>query len=163
MTDVLSFQDSVKKGDLAAVKSALAEDASLLDTTNDAGQSAFLLAMYYRQREVADYLLTLGPRLDVFNACVAGQTARVMDEIQSHPDLLETHSSDGWTPLHLAAFFGHPELAAALLDKGANINAQSTNAMKNTPLHAGVAGGQLAVVDLLLKRGANANATQEGG
>ena len=163
MTDVRAFQESVKKGDLAAVRSSLAEDPSLLDARNDAGQSAFLLAMYYRQRETADYLLSLGPKLDIFTACAAGQTARVLDEIRGNPKLLEAHSSDGWTPLHLAAFFGHAELAKALLDQGGNVDARSSNNMKNTPLHAAAAGGHVDTVQVLLKRGANPNATQEGG
>lgn len=163
MTDVKSFQESVKKGDLSAVKAALADDPALLDATNEAGQSAFLLAMYYRQPETADYLLSLGPKLDVFNACVGGQTQRVLDDVKANPALLEAQSSDGWTPLHLAAFFGHPDLADALVAAGANLNARSSNAMKNTPLHAAAAGGQVALVELLLKRGADPNATQESG
>jgi ankyrin repeat protein len=163
MADVRSFQESVKKGDLSAVRSALAEDPALLDAQNEAGQSAFLLAMYYRQRETADYLLSLAPKLDIFNACVAGQTARVMEEVKSNSALLETQSSDGWSPLHLAAFFGRADLATALLDAGADVDARSSNAMKNTPLHAAVAGGNVELVKLLLSRGANPNATQEGG
>ncbi|MBV8896940.1 MAG: ankyrin repeat domain-containing protein [Acidobacteriaceae bacterium] len=163
MTDVKNFQESVKKGDLSAVRVALSEDPHLLDATNEAGQSAFLLAMYYRQRETADYLLSLGPRLDIFNACVAGDTKRVMGDVAASPELLQAHSSDGWTPLHLAAFFGRPELASALLDAGANVDALSTNAMKNTPLHAAAAGGHAKLVELLLKRGADPNSGQEGG
>lgn len=163
MTDVKNFQESVKKGDLGAVRAALSQDPALLDATNDAGQSAFLLAMYYRQRETADYLLSLGPKLDVFNACVAGDTKRVMEEVGSNPAVLQAQSSDGWTPLHLAAFFGQVELAKALIDAGANVDARSSNAMKNTPLHAAAAGAQTALVELLLKRGADPNATQEGG
>lgn len=163
MTDVKDFQESVKKGDLGAVRAALSQDPALLDATNEAGQSAFLLAMYYRQRETADYLLSLSPKLDIFNACVAGEIRRVMDEVRATPALLHAQSSDGWTPLHLAAFFGQLELANALLDAGADVNARSSNAMKNTPLHAAAAGGQLSLVERLLKRGADPNASQEGG
>jgi ankyrin repeat protein len=163
MTDVKNFQESVKKGDLGAVQAALADSPALLDATNQAGQSAFLLAMYYRQRQTADYLLSLGPKLDLFNACVAGQIGRVMDEVGANSALLEAQSSDGWTPLHLAAFFGHAGLANALIEQGAKVDARSANAMKNTPLHAAAAGGQVAAVEILLKRGADPNATQEGG
>lgn len=163
MTDVKSFQESVKKGDLTAVQTALADDPALLDATNEAGQSAFLLAMYYRQRETANYLLSLGPKLDLFNSCVAGQTGRVLDEIRANPALLEAQSSDGWAPLHLAAFFGHAELATALIEQGAKMNAPSSNAMKNAPLHAAAAGGQVPLMALLLRYGADPNATQEGG
>ncbi len=163
MTDTRTFQESVKNGDLDAVKSALESDRALLDAPNETGQSAFLLAMYYRRRAVADYLLSLGPKLDVFDSCVAGLAERVLPQVHADRALLTAQNSDGWTPLHLAAFFGHPELATALLDAGADVNARSSNAMKNTPLHAAAAGGQAGLVELLLKRGADPNATQEGG
>jgi len=163
MTDVQSFQEQVKSGDLAAVRAAIEHDPSLLDATNATGQSAFLLAKYYRQEEIARYLLTLNPKLDVFTACVAGRTDAVIEESNRNPVLLEAHSSDGWTALHLAAFFGHAELASALLDRGAQVDARSTNSMQNTPLHAAVAGGKLEAVKLLLNRGADVNASQQGG
>ncbi len=163
MADVKTFQEKVKKGDLTAVRAALAENPALLDATNEAGQSSFLLANYYRQAEVAEYLLGLHPKLSVFERCVAGQTEAVLEEIDRAPTLLETHSSDGWTPLHLAAFFGHPELAKGLLNRGAEIDSRSTNAMQNTPLHAAAAGNKLALVKLLLENGADVNARQHGG
>jgi uncharacterized protein len=163
MADVKAFQESVKKGDLPAVRAALASDPELLEATNEAGQSAFVLSKYYRQDAVSEYLLSLHPKLDVFALSMAGRTAEAMKEMDRDPTLLASHSVDGWTPLHLAAFFGHPELANALLDRGAQVDIRSSNAMKNTPLHAASAGGQLALMELLLKRGANPNATQEGG
>jgi ankyrin repeat protein len=163
MGDLSSFHDQVKEGDSAGVRASLARDRSLLDATNESGQNAFLLAKYYRQHEIADYLLSLSPKLDLFGSCVAGQLREVMDEIDRDTSLLNAHSYDGWTPLHLSAFFGHSDLANALLDRGADVNARSTNSMKNTPLHAATAGGQLELVRVLLKRGADANASQEGG
>ncbi len=163
MPELKTFHDQVKSGNLEAVRASLARDPSLLDATNEAGQSPFLLAKYYRQEKTADYLLSLNPRLDVFNACVAGRVPDVIAAIDQYPSLLEAHSSDGWTPLHLAAFFGHADLATALLDHGARIDARSTNAMQNTPLHAAAAGGHVDLVILLLQRGAAPNATQEGG
>ena len=163
MPDVKSFHEQVKRGDLAGVESALAGDPALLNATNESGQSAFLLAKYYRQEAIAKHLLGLEPSLDIFNLCVAGRTRAALQQLDRDPALLESHSSDGWTPLHLAAFFGHPDLAAALLDRGAKIDARSTNAMTNTPLHAAVAGGNSALVDLLATRGADVNARQEGG
>lgn len=163
MADLQTFHDQVKRGDLDGVRAALAENPSLLNATNEAGQTAFLLAKYYRQEDTAGYLLGLDPKLDIFQACVAGQTAAVLSAIDADSSLLEKRSPDGWTPLHLAAFFGHPELAAALLDRGAQVDARSTNAMKNTPLHAAAAGGHAELVNLLAKRGADPNAKQEGG
>jgi ankyrin repeat protein len=163
MADLKTFHEDVKKGDLESVRKAIAENAWLLDAANDTGQSAFVLAKYYRQEAVAEYVLGLHPKLDVFSLAIAGRIAETGAEIDRDPALLEGHSSDGWTPLHLAAFFGHAELAKALLERGAAVDSRSTNAMKNTPLHAASAGGQLALVELLLEHGANPNATQEGG
>lgn len=163
MPDVTQFHEQVKKGDLDGVRQALAENPALLDSINPSGQSAFLLAKYYRQDAVAEYLLSLHPALDIFNSCVAGRKSAVIAMLDRDPALLESHSSDGWTPLHLAAFFGHLDLANALLDLGANVNARSTNGLKNMPLHAASAGGHAEVVALLLKRGADVNAVQGGG
>jgi ankyrin repeat protein len=163
MTDLKTFHESVKKGDLEAVRAGLAQHAAWLDDLNEAGQNAFVLAKYYRQEAVAEYLLGLHPKLDVFSLSIAGREADALAEIDRNPALLEAHSSDGWTPLHLAAFFGHAGLANALVDRGAAVDCRSTNSMKNTPLHAASAGGRLPLVELLLKRGANPNATQEGG
>lgn len=163
MADLKAFHEQVKEGDLEGVKTTLAGDRALLDAPNEAGQTAFLLAKYYRQTTVSDYLLSLEPKLDVFQNCVAGRTQSVLEEIDRDPKLLESHSSDGWTPLHLAAFFGHRELAKALLNRKADVDARSTNAMGNTPLHAATAGGNVELARLLLENGANANATQHGG
>src|ERR1700761_839325 len=146
MSDLKTFQELVKRGDLEGVRAAVAEDPSLLEAKNEAGQTSFLLAKYYGQNQTADFLLSLNPKLDLFNSCVAGRTDAVLKEIDADRSLLEAHSSDGWTPLHLAAFFGHPELASALLDRDVSPDIRSTNSMKNTPLHAAVAGRKIAAV-----------------
>ena len=163
MADLNQFHDDVKRGDLSAIRATLSEEPSLLEATNASGQSAFLLAKYYHQEAAAEYLLSLNPTLDLFNACVAGRNADVLAKIARDPQLLKSHSSDGWTPLHLAAFFGHLQLATSLIEGGAEVDARSTNGLNNTPLHAAAAGGYTELVALLLQHGANANARQEGG
>jgi ankyrin repeat protein len=161
--NVNEFQELVKKGDLPGVKSAIDGEPSLATALNASGQSSFILAKYYRQNEVASYLLQILPMLDIFEASVAGATQSVLTKLQANPDLLESRNGDGWTPLHLAAFFGAPELIDALLDHGASVDARSGNAMANTPLHAAVAGGKTENVAALAKRRADVNAQQSGG
>ncbi len=163
MVSLKAFHESVKKGDLPAVQSAVAEDPTLPAQLNEAGQSAFLLAKYYRQESAAAYLFQAHPDLDIFEASAGGYQQIVERLLAEHLELLAARSSDGWTSLHVAAFFGHTDLARYLIDQGAAVDARSTNAMKNTPLHAAAAGGRVAIVRLLLERGADVNATQEGG
>jgi ankyrin repeat protein len=163
MQDLQSFHERVKSGDLAGVKEALRNDPSLLDAKNSKGQSAFLLAKYYRREQVAAYLLSLHPQLDFFSACAAGRTEGVLEQIDRDENLLEARSPDGWSPLHLAAFFGHTELAKGLLNRGANVDGRSGNALQNTPLHAAAAGGSIDVMRLLLENGADVNARQQPG
>jgi ankyrin repeat protein len=163
MSDLKSFHEDVKHGNLAGVRSALDEDPALLDKQNAAGQTAFLLAKYYRQEEIAGYLLSKNPTIDLFTGCAAGLVPYVLRQIDAHRDLLDAHSTDGWTPLHLAAFFGHLELAKELLNRGVNVDVRSSNAMRNTPLHAAVAGRKIELMRLLLEKGADASAKQEGG
>jgi len=163
VADLKLFHDRVKSGDLASVRTMLAEDPALLDMRNEGGQPAFLLASYYQQAEIAAYLLSLKPRLDIHLATVAGDVGEVLGALDKDGALLESHSSDGWTPLHLAAFFGRLNVAEALVARGANVDARSTNNMRNTPLHAAAAGRKTQLCRFLLEHGANANAAQAGG
>ncbi len=163
MIGVRAFHELVKKGDLPAVQAAVAEDPSLPGLLNEAGQTAFLLAKYYGQGAIADLLLQVHPDLDLFEACAGGQLATVRRFLDADPESIYARNTDGWTPLHLAAFFGNLEVAQYLLSVGAPVDARSTNAMKNTPLHAAAAGGKAALVKLLLEAGAEVNSKQEGG
>src|SRR5580658_443835 len=108
-------------------------------------------------------LVEADPSLAIFAASILGETDQIEKLVSSNRSLASGLSSDGWTPLHLAAFFGKEDAARALLNKGAQVDARSTNAMQNTPLHAAAAGKHAPVVKLLIDRGANVNARQNGG
>jgi ankyrin repeat protein len=82
--------------------------------------------------------------------------------VQHDRDAVGERSFDGWTPLHLAAFMGHADVARVLLDHGADIEAVAKNGIGNRPLHAALAGKESPeVIDLLLARGADVNARAE--
>src|SRR5206468_10860891 len=88
---------------------------------------------------------------------------RVKQLIRSEPALARALSADGWTALHLSAFFNQPDVAKLLVAEGADVNARSTNPMTNMALHAAVAGRSVDVARILLESGAHVNARQHGG
>jgi ankyrin repeat protein len=108
-------------------------------------------------------LVEADPTLAIFAASILGETERLEQLLGESRALATAVSSDGWTPLHLSAFFGKAGAVRMLLNKGAPVTARSTNDLHNTPLHAAAAGGHSEVVQILLDRGANANARQHGG
>jgi ankyrin repeat protein len=155
--------EAIRTGDHARVGALLDADPALVNAKNEQGVSAYPFARYARQDAIARMLTERGAELDIFGAILAGAEDRVTDLLAGNRELVNSYSQDGWTPLHMAAFFGQPALAEILLANGADVHARSRNAMDNTPLHAGVAGRATEVVAVLLAHGANVNARQQSG
>ena len=65
------------------------------------------------------------------------------------------------TALHLAAWNGHRDILMALLEGGADVNAQDDK--RQTALHRAAAGGHKDVAALLLDGGADVDAQDEDG
>lgn len=151
------------QGGLSAVQAIVEADPGAAHATNEQGVSAMAFAIYNRKPEIAAYLESKGVLLDIFTATMSGKTELVREMVGANKSLVKLISADGWTPLHLAAFFGHTACAAELLNAGAFVDARSTNAMRNMPLHAAVAGRAIDVAKMLLEFGADVNARQNGG
>lgn len=155
------FVGAVINGDLTKVTAMLGSNPKLASSKDNKGRSAVLLAVYHGQKEVAVALLKTGISLDIFEAAATGETGILRSLITKDKSQIDAYASDGFFPLGLAIFFGHPESALALLEAGANINMASRESMKVTPLHAAVASGQISIARELLKRGAKVNARSE--
>lgn len=122
------------------------------------GLSEIMRALYHGRKDVVNELLASGIELNVYEAAGTGQTQRLKELIAADPSLVNSHSNDGFTPLGLAVFFGHPETVNALLDAGADVNLASQESMKVTPLASASAARQFEIARTLIEHGANVNA-----
>jgi ankyrin repeat protein len=163
MATAADMIEAIKAGDAEAVGAILAEDPSLVAVRDDEGVSALMLARYRFDRAVTDVLLAADPDLDVFEAATLGYVDRLRERLEADPGAPSAFSSDGFTALHFAAFFGKAEAARLLLEHGASVDVYTRNPFANQPLHAAAAGRHLEVSRVLIAGGADVNATQHGG
>jgi ankyrin repeat protein len=163
MADASELLAAVSAGDAARVTELVSADPALADARDDAGVSALLLARYRFDRPVLDALLAADPDMDVFAAAALGHQDRLRSRLEEDPDRTNAFAGDGFTALHLAAFFGKAETARILLDAGARVDTYGRNDLANQPLHAAAAGRHVDVCRLLLAAGADVEATQHGG
>jgi ankyrin repeat protein len=124
--------------------------------------SEIMTALYGGDRARAEELAA-GAELDIDEASSLGRAERVRELLQSDPTLATRRMSDGFTPLHYAAFFGTAEVAALLLEQGAEPGAVAENEMRVQPLHSAAAVSANETARLLLDAGADPNARQASG
>lgn len=134
-----------------------------MNAVDEKGLDAFTTAKYSRKDDIAALLLERGAKISIFSAAMIGDDARIRELAGQDRSLVSLMSHDGWTALHLAAFFGHLSSAKALIEAGAPVNARGTNQMANMPIHAAVAGRKADLVALLIENAAAVNARQHGG
>ena len=161
------FLEAVKAGNAARVRQMLDADAALAGARAESGESAVTLSVYYGKDDVLQILLERKAPLDVFEAAAAGVRARVEELVAGDAALCAAFSHDGFTPLHLAAFFGRIPVVEFLLSRRAPVNEVSRNPSELRPLHSAVAHRQpqvaLEISRALIAAGAEVNATQHGG
>ena len=155
---------AIAAGDEDVVRELVEDQPELAGHHNEAGLSPVLHALYNGKAGLVDRLLDANPPLDVFDAAAVGRTRGLEELLDSEPELAHRWSSDGFTPLHYAAFFGQEDSARILLERGAEVEVVARNeSIRVTPLHSAAAGSHSGIVKLLLEAGADPNASQDGG
>jgi uncharacterized protein len=160
------FINAVKGGNLQLVTDLLEIDADLARATDAAGISVLLLAEYKQHQAIADVLMRKVTSLTLWEAAAYG-SEEWLRHLFAAGASVNAFAPDGFTPLGLACFFGHPACVRMLLEQGADPKLAAQNEMRVCPIHSAVARADeadvLAVVQLLLAAGADVNAVQQGG
>jgi uncharacterized protein len=144
----------VTSDDLPAL---LLQRPELVTARDEHGVSLLLLALYHRRPQARDALLAAGAPVGPLEAAALGDVEKLAGAD------LSVRGGDGFTPLHLAAFFGGAEAVRAILATGADPNADAENTFHVRPIHSAVAVGDHASAEALLEAGADPNVEQEGG
>jgi ankyrin repeat protein len=129
-----------------------------------------LEALYRSQTDRVHELLADDPPLTVHEAAALGHTDRLREVLDEDPARANEFGDDGFHPLGLACFFGHADAARLLLERGADVNALSTNEhIQTAAIHAAAAAEgkdestRYELVRLALEHGADPNLPQGRG
>ena len=158
-----TITDLIKEGDISRLEQKLKDNPSLIDEKTDQGISLLQYAAYLRDTIAVEIIRKYKPKLDIFEAACLGDNKILIQSLLKSPDLLNTFSSDGFTLLGLASYFGHISLIKSLLDMGANPNIPSNNQLKVSPIHSACAISNFQIAELLINNGADVNAKQMQG
>ena len=118
--DLSVVYDFVKAGhgNLDKVKELIAQDPHLVFAARDWGdgdwETALGGAAHTGHREIAQYLLSQGARIDSFCAAMLGEREIVKAMLAAHPSIATTKGPHGYTLLYHAAISGEVAIAEAL-------------------------------------------------
>ena len=161
-TAVVDLVKAARAGDADRVKALLHADPRLLAARDPMGNTALIAAVNSGHQALADLLFDAGVEPGLHESAAIGDVGRVTTALAQHPDQLDAYSPEGFTPLALAAHFGHTDVMQMLIDRGADLNRVATHRLAVTPLHAALFGRQAAAALLLIEHGADVT-TARGG
>ncbi len=151
----MSVFELIGAGDEDGLRDLLGRSPELAGERNADGLSPVLYALYNGKADLVEPILDANPALDAFDAAAVGRTRGLEELVEAEPELARAWSPDGFTALHLAAFFGQEDAARLLLERGADPRTVSRHReIKVAPVQSAAAGGHDAIVRLLLASGA---------
>ncbi len=155
------IHDACKAGNLSLVRSIIAKDSSQLQAKTEEGKSPLHMSVGWGQVEIVKYLLGIGADINALNnndgkpIHVAGsrnqpECARIL--VAHGAGINDIQGKSGATPLAIAVMKGNLEVAATLIELGADVNFPVKNGV--TPLRIAMRKGNAKIVELLKANGA---------
>ena len=154
-TTVVDLLQAARAGDIDRVKTLLKAEPRLLVARDPMGNTALIMAVNSGHDALAHLLFDAGVEPGLHEAAAIGDSGRVRAALEREPSQLDADSPEGFTPLALAAHFGHLDVMRLLIDRGADVNRVATHRIAVTPLHAVLFGRQVDAALLLIERGAD--------
>ncbi len=108
--------------DLDKVKELYGRQPLILNCTNQIKRGDFETAMggasHMGRKDIADFLLAKGARMDIFSYAFLGYKDFVRQQVEAFPQLLHSPGPHGFTLLHHAKVGGHEDLMEWIKEKG---------------------------------------------
>jgi len=163
MGDEENLLEAVQKDDAVRVRAVLDRSPLILRMRTPNG-TLVLTAVYSGAANALRLLLERTPEdaLTLHEAAATGNARRLKTILGQSPVRMNAPNSEGFTPLALAAFFGHLDAVKVLLESGADVNLRGPSRFANTALDAAVVGGSAQVVRTLLAARGDPTARSEG-
>jgi ankyrin repeat protein len=162
MADTQVCFELLRKGDADGLRRLLEEDPGTAEARDASGVSLLMHTLYRGRRDLAELIAAKKRALDIFEAAALGKLEQFKDRAGDGA-IMNSRSNDGFTALHFACFFGQPDAARLLIERGALVDVVANNPMKLMPLHSAASARNLGAARLLLEHGAPINARQQGG
>jgi len=158
----------LRAGDVEALRQLLVQDPAYAEARDSKGVSLLMQCLYRGHRDLVELIVGKKKKmLDIFEAAALGRLDRLKEIIREgglrDSPLINSHSTDGFTALHLACFFSQPEAARLLIESGAAVDAVAANPTRVMPLHSAASARNLEAAQFLLEHGAPVNARQQAG